>query len=467
MTTNLTEYQNSKKRKLESVSVVVPSSISPTLINESTTVEENKKKKINSSAAPLNQNIMLVVYENLFKKIVQPYCNFKIPILENSSNFTLALAPDNANHNFCHWYAILAIGAEFAGNLINAEQYIEKARIYAQPVDNLNYNYTTALDYILLLIYYFLFEKGGKTQANKYISSLLEICLVIRTKKCLESEHNVPEIELLAYNIQFFISQENKINVCKTLRNMESIRAKVLSTYFVAEEALKLTPNFEIYNAALQKILEMDLKLEQYRSQFTALEYINCISTSKAIQSVLYYSIGFKELALTCANNAYVTLVQELEMQEYNLMWWQVRLVEYIASVHLNLQCKNNVLLDISLLEKCAKAVSCPDLVVELLPNLREQLSQIMVENISFLDSYQENSLFNNAFTDTNFLFPSDLALTTLLDDESNQFLSDDSSSSFSDLWRQDIGGLYTDFDEPNSRTNVEQYSFPCDFITG
>jgi len=466
MTSILTEYQNSKKRKLECVPATLASSISPTLINESCTAEENKKKKISSIVAPLNQNIMLVVYENLFKKIVQPYCNFQIPILENSSSFMSALAQDNVNHNFCHWNAILAIGAEFAGNLINAEQYIEKARIYAQPVDNLNYNYTTALDYVLLLIYYFLFEKGCKAQANKYISSLLEVCSVIRTKKCPESEQNIPEIELLAYNIQFFISHDNKINVCKILRNMESnIRAKVLSAYFVAEEALKLTPNFEIYNAALQKISDMDMKLEQNRSQFTALEYINCISTSKAIQSILYYSIGFKELALSCANNAYIAFVQELEMQEYNLMWWQVRLVEYFASVHLNLFCKNNVLLDISLLEKCAKLVSCPDLVVELLPNLREQLSQITPENVSFLD-YQENSLFNNVCNDTSFLLPSDLALTTLLDDESNQFLSDDSST-FSDLWRQDIGGLYTDFDEPNSRPNVEQYSFPCDFITG
>jgi len=198
MTSILTEYQNSKKRKLECLSSTLASSISPTLINESSTVEENKKKKINSIVAPLNQNIMLAVYEDLFKKIVQPYCNFQIPILENSSNFMSTLAQDNVNHNFCHWYAILAIGAEFAGNLINAEQYIEKARIYAQPVDNLNYNYTTALDYVLLLIYYFLFEKGSKVQANKYISSLLEVCSVIRTKKCPESEQNIPEIELLA-----------------------------------------------------------------------------------------------------------------------------------------------------------------------------------------------------------------------------------------------------------------------------
>jgi len=359
-------------------------------INNGNGGSSSKKRKLNNNP-PSRFNISsdiskftndVKIYSLLFNKIIQPYHIYKNTIYEEQLPLDVLikhlnrpgtpLVDDVTHRRLCNLFTMLSIGARLHGNVNHAEQFAEKARCCAKEIFD-DTHYESACSFMCLTYYYFIFEESDYTKAVHYNSIVLQMCDNLKPKNT-----DIILLKTLALSIKSILIPDKKVEVCESLQTLDNPFPKIMAALTFAEEAIVNGSTPQIYTEAFVQIRQAEQFLPH--CNLNTLMYLQTLVLCRALESVLNLAMGHIQLAIKYANEAAILFMKQLEMQDYYVLWWQLRQLQWLSRVHIATKSIDMLELDISMLERSTTRAYVSKSVKVLLMELQsERQSQLAI----------------------------------------------------------------------------------------
>jgi hypothetical protein len=246
-------------------------------------------------------------------------------------------------------YICVAIGAQLCGQLVAAQEFFEYAYERARHEWDLDY-YENACTFMGLVIYLTQLPTTPIDKIGNHLTVIVALATNIREP---QYQHDLYNMLCFAYSIRARLWGYNGI-----IGNMEinELRTHCIYTEMVLPIAFaeKVLANREKENVEEAKNQLHDL-LNLLSSEPVRMVQINNIHWHKtlsfALLANLYRLLNQTQLALECSRTAVQCFAQQIEMQKYCILTWQVRAMRDAAYVHSVYLSQNDIKTDISVLK--------------------------------------------------------------------------------------------------------------------
>jgi len=347
-------------------------------------------------------NSDIEIYLKLYSKFIQPYHLHKNQLFESlpeiNENYLVLISSsptDLASHRVVfNLFTVLATGARLNGNLVHAEYFIHKARTSAKELFD-DISFSTGCCFMCIAYYYFIFEESDYTKATHYNSIVLQLCDSLKDGAANQNELQL--LKTLALNVKSILCPEKKTSVCGVLQNLETPYSKIISVLTFVEGVIDFTTP-QMYNEAFIRITQV----EQYlpHCNFNSLIYLQLLITCKALSGSLNLIMENIPLAIKFANEASILFMKLLEMQDFYVLWWQLKQLQRFTGVHIITKFVDMLEFDITILERCTTKPYVPKSVYVILADLRNQRQSIT--NVTFTLNTNNNNTTTNISSTSN-----------------------------------------------------------------
>jgi len=177
------------------------------------------------------------------------------------------------------------------------------------------------------------------------------------------------------------------------LQTLETSYSKILAVLTFVEGVIDFTAP-QMYSEAFLRITQVEQFLPH--CNFNSLIYLQLLITCKALSGALNLIMENIPSAIKFANEASILFMKLLEMQDFYVLWWQLKQLQRFTRVHITTKFVDMLEFDITILERCTTKPYVPKSVYLILADLRNQ-RQSLLTNVTYTLNTNNTNISNSS----------------------------------------------------------------------